>query len=98
MSSVDQLDNFLRRATTDTSLTTTHLSVCMALCAAWLKNGFKNPFNISRKRLMSEAKIKSKTTYHKVIGDLAARRYLQYNPSYHPANGSQIILLHQGDS
>lgn len=93
MNSVEQLSSFLQRVTTDTGLTTTHIGICMALCAAWVNNGFNNPFNVSRRQLMFAAKIKSKTTYHKVISELAHLNYLQYTPSYHPTKASQVLIL-----
>lgn len=93
MNNVEQLNSFLQRVTSDVKLTTTHIGVCTALAVAWIDSGFVNPFNISRSRLMSAARIKSKTTYHKVISDLTIFKYLKYNPSYHPAKGSQIQIL-----
>lgn len=93
MSNVERLNSFLQRATSDVKLTTTHIGVCTALAVAWIDSGFVNPFNISRSRLMRAAKIKSKTTYHKIMGDLSARSYLKYNPSYHPGKGSEVSIF-----
>lgn len=93
MQSVEGLCDFLNRVTSDTNLTSAHVSVCAALCSAWIRNGFNNPFNISRSRIMLAAKIKSKTTYHKVIGDLAQFGYLKYNPSYHPGKCSEVLIV-----
>lgn len=95
MSNVEQLYNFLQRVTSDLNLTTSHISVCTALCAVWAANGFINPFNISRRQLMNASKIKSKTTYHKIIGDLTALNYISYDPSYHPARGSEVSIFCQ---
>ena len=93
MNNVEQLGSFLNRITSDTNLTSTHISVCTALCSSWIANGFNNPFNISRNRVMSAARIKSKTTYHKIIGDLAGLKYLKYSPSYHPGKFSEVLIL-----
>lgn len=93
MNSVEQLNSFLARVTSDASLTTTHIGLCTALAVAWIDSGLINPFNVSRSRLMSASRIKSKATYHKVIADLIALSYLQYIPSYHPVNGSQVSIL-----
>jgi hypothetical protein len=41
---------------------------------------------------MSAAKISAKPTYHKVIKELQALGYFEYRPSYHPKEGSTIIL------
>lgn len=93
MSSVEQLNNFLARVTSDASLTTTHIGVCTALAVAWINSGLINSFNISRSQLMTASRIKSKATYHKIIGDLVEFKYLQYRPSYHPIKGSQVSIL-----
>jgi hypothetical protein len=42
---------------------------------------------------MKLAKIHSKATYHKVIHELVSHGYILYNPSYHPAIGSEVSLL-----
>jgi hypothetical protein len=93
MNNVERLNDFLLRVTSDDNLTTTHIGVCTALVVAWISNGLNNPFNVSRRKLMGTARIKSSTTYHKVIADLASRNYLKYEPSYHPAKGSQVHIL-----
>lgn len=93
MNNIERLNDFLLRITSDGNLTTTHIGVCTALVVAWIRNGFNNPFNVSRKKLMDAARIKSSTTYHKVIADLTSRSYLKYEPSYHPAKGSQVHIL-----
>jgi hypothetical protein len=95
MSNVERLNNFLQRVTSDVNLTTSHVSVCTALYAVWAANGFRNPFNTSRRQLMNAAKIKSKTTYHKIISDLTALNYISYDPSYHPARGSEVSIFCQ---
>lgn len=93
MNNVEQLNKFLQRVTSDANLTTTHVGVCTALAVAWINSGFVNPFNISRSKLMTAARIKSKTTYHKVISDLTFLNYFKYIPSYHPGKGSQVSIL-----
>jgi hypothetical protein len=96
MSNVEKLNGFLQRITSDGKLTTTHIGICTALLLAWIKNGLKNPINVSRKGLMAAARIKSTTTYHKVIADLASLNYVKYEPSYHPGKGSQVHILFEG--
>src|SRR5688572_6394453 len=93
MNKVEQLSNFLQRVTTDSNLTTTHISVCTALCAIWINSGFRNPVSVTRRRLMSAARIKSKTTYHKIIEDLSMLRYFKYSPSYNPIKGSEVYIF-----
>jgi len=93
MHRADLLSNFLIRISADSTLSTSHVSICTALCSAWIESGFKNPFNISRKNLMIAAKIKSTSTYHKILNDLAVLKYFEYTPSYHPLRGSQVYIL-----
>lgn len=92
MNSVDQLKKFLARVTTDEKLTTTHVGFCAALAVTWIEGGYVNSFNISRKRLMQAAKIRSTATYHKIISDLVSYKYITYTPSYHPAKGSAVNI------
>ena len=93
MDKIEQLTNFLNRATSDIKLTSTHICLCTALCRTWIDNRFKNPFNISREQLMRAAKIKSKTTYHKAMTELVVLSYLRYAPTYHPLKGSQVLII-----
>lgn len=93
MNNIEQLNSFLQRVTSDVNLSTTHIGICTALAVVWIDSGFVNPFNTSRSRLMRAARIKSKTTYHKVISDLTALNYVTYEPSYHPGKASRIYIL-----
>ena len=93
MNNTEQLGNFIDRITSDANLTTSHIGLCTALISIWIKSDLSNPFNVSRKRLMTAAKIKSITTYHKVISELATLNYVKYEPSYHPGKGSLIRII-----
>lgn len=93
MNSLDQLSVFLQRVTSDIHLRSVHIVLYAVLCQNWIINGCKNPFNISRSKIMQLTRIKSKTTYHKSMRDLEQGGYIQYSPSYHPLKGSTIVLL-----
>lgn len=93
MNKVEQVGDFLLRITSDMKLSASHISICTALCSAWIENGLKNPFKISRRKIMTAARIKSTSTYHKILKDLTALKYLIYNPSYHPTSGSKVFIL-----
>ena len=93
MGQLHQLSQFLRRITADVNLRTCHISLYTVLCQVWLENGCKNPFNISRRKIMSLSRINSLATYHQVIRDLINHRYIHYNPSYHPVKGSEVSLI-----
>lgn len=70
-----------------------HISLYTALVQAWISNRCENPFQVSRRRLMRLSHIRSKTNYHNCIRDLVRGRYLSYEPSYHPKNGTRVSLL-----
>jgi hypothetical protein len=89
---LEQLSYFINRAASDVRLKPTHTSLYLALCNFWVGSRFVNPFQISRKKLMMAAHIRSILTYHKVITDLVAFGYLHYQPSYHPWKGSAVTL------
>lgn len=93
MERVNQLVQLLTRATSDARLTSTHISMYCVLCLAWLINGGRPSFNISRSKIMLASKIKSKSTYHRILADLKQSGYINYNPSYHPEHGSRVSLL-----
>ncbi|MBX2956222.1 MAG: hypothetical protein KF846_08695 [Cyclobacteriaceae bacterium] len=84
MDSLDKLKTFLNRVAFDTNLGTSHVSVYLALCYLWLSGQSEECLFISRRKVMALAKIKSSSTYHRVINDLKDLGYIQYYPSYHP--------------
>lgn len=92
MDNFHQLGLFLHRVASDVRLKPTHVSLCVALCHAWSRSLFQNDFHVSRRQLMSNAHIRSYVTYHKVVRDLQAFGYLDYEPSYHPVKGSRVSL------
>ena len=90
---MNKLQDFIDAISGDKRLKPFHLSLCMAFCKAWIKSGFHESFQISRRELMQSSRILSTATYHKVVKDLQAFGYLKYKPSYHPIHGSTVSLL-----
>ncbi|SDP99694.1 hypothetical protein SAMN05428975_5121 [Mucilaginibacter sp. OK268] len=80
----------LRRMSKDQRLIATHISLFSALFIQWQRNGFANPFAVTRRELMAFSKIASIATYHKCIRELDEYGYIRYQPSYHPKLGSQV--------
>jgi hypothetical protein len=70
-----------------------HIATYMALLHLWQQNNKINPFSISRRKVMSLARIKSSATYHKYIQELIQLGYIRYEPSYHPVSGSSVVLI-----
>lgn len=92
MERLKEFSFFISRVASDIRLRATHIALSVALYHAWSSTGFQDPFNVSRRKLMFSAHIRSIATYHKVISDLQAFGYLQYWPSYHPVKGSLVSL------
>lgn len=82
----------VRRMGKDPRLLATHVSLFTAMFVCWQRNGFIQPFSVSRKELMAFSKIASVATYHKCIRELDDNGYISYQPSYHPKIGSLIYL------
>jgi carbamoylphosphate synthase large subunit len=82
----------VRRMGKDSCLLATHVSLFTAMFVCWQRNGFVQPFSVSRKELMAFSKIASVATYHKCIRELDKNGYIRYQPSYHPMAGSLIYL------
>lgn len=94
----EQFSFFISRVASDIRLRPTHIALSVALYHAWSSSGFQDAFNVSRRKLMDAAHIRSITTYHKVIRDLQVFGYLDYSPSYHPVKGSLMSLKVHGRS
>ncbi|MBA4145962.1 MAG: hypothetical protein C0523_09380 [Cytophaga sp.] len=93
MNKLKLLTDFINRVVTDKRLTTSHLSLSIALCHTWIDSGFNESYQISRRQIMHLSHIHSIATYHKVIKDLQKFAYLKYSPSYHPIKGSSVKLI-----
>ncbi|HZY82263.1 MAG TPA: hypothetical protein VFE50_22210 [Cyclobacteriaceae bacterium] len=90
MENQQQLSQFINCIVSDRRLKRRHLAMLIALCDMWIANSFHKSYHISRRRLMSSAKIRAQGTYQKVIRELQSLGYVEYKPSYHPKEGSTI--------
>lgn len=93
MDDLQRLNKLLRRVTADEDLMPFHLCLYICLCREWIANQCKNPFSVSRSRLMRMSRIRSRTTYHKIISELKTKHYISYKPSYHPVKASRVSLI-----
>lgn len=80
----------IKRMGSDKRLLATHVSLFTVLFIFWQREGFVSPFAITRKTVMTYAKIASIATYHKCIRELDEYGYILYKPSFHPAKGSLV--------
>ena len=92
MKRVKELTSFYSAIKDDHRISTTHISLYMALFQLYNLNSFQNPVSISRAGVMKVAKISGLATYHKCIKDLNDFGYIQYLPSYNPTICSQVHL------
>lgn len=93
MNYITHLTAFFERASVDTRLSATHISMYMSLFQFWNFNRFKNPISISRSEIMKISKISAIATYHKCIKELNAFGYIIYEPSFNPFKGSMVKML-----
>jgi hypothetical protein len=80
MNYIRHLNAFFSFIRSDKRLTSSHVSLYMALFHYWNFNRFNNPFSIYRDNIMQLSKL-SKNTYHKCIKELHEAKYIYYHPS-----------------
>ena len=90
---VNVLTAFFRLIEEDNCISTSHISVYVALFHLWMENDFQNPFFISRQVVMKAAKINGLATYHRCMKDLHRLQYIRYLPSYHPGKKTKVIII-----
>lgn len=93
MREVKELSRFYQAIRNDPRVGPSHISLYMALFQLYNLNGFTNPINISRKKVMPLAKISGFATFHRCIKDLSEFGYLEYRPSYNRSIDSQVSLI-----
>lgn len=88
-----QLRLFLEKVATEKKVIPSHMAVYLTLFQLWSDNDYKNPISINRLEIMKQSKIKSYATYHKCLKNLNDLQFIQYNPSFHPFKGSEVLLV-----
>jgi hypothetical protein len=81
MNYIRHLNAFFSFVRSDNRLTSSHVSLYVALFQYWNFNRFENPFPVYRENIMQISKIGSKNTYHKCIKELHQARYIIHYPS-----------------
>lgn len=89
---VRELSYFFEAIREDNRISTSHISLYMALFECWNQKDFQNPILITRRSIMAAAKISGLATYHRCIKDLNQYKYIIYCPSYNPAKLSQVYF------
>jgi hypothetical protein len=90
---ISHLNGVLQKFAKDDKICPAHRSLYLAFFEVWNQNHFPKKLMINSKRLMKLAKIRSRTTYHKLLQDLKILGYLQYHPSNNPQIGSLIEMF-----
>jgi hypothetical protein len=67
MGEVKELTRFFNAIRDDPRIGTSHISLYMAFFQMYNLNGFKNPVNFSRKKIMVLAKISGVATFHRCL-------------------------------
>lgn len=83
---------FIQKATRDNRLSTSDMSVYMALIACWQDQGCPDYFVITRREVMLLAKIAAISTYHRCIRQLMSFGYIIYQPTYDSYTGTKVSL------
>ncbi len=86
------LTGFYEAIEDDVRISTTHISLYMALLQQWNLNGGTNPVTIVRVSIMKTAKISARYTYNKCINNLQEFGYITYLPASNPFSNSTVYL------
>ena len=88
------VNNFLKRAASDSRLLPSHISLFMAIFYYSPDHAVTDSFQICRRNLMKFSRIKSIATYHKCMKELVEYGYINYKPSYHRFLASEVSINH----
>jgi len=95
MNYIRHINAFYNHVKKDDRLTSSHISLYLALFQYWNYNRFQNPFPIYRDNMMQLSRIGSKNTYHKCIKQLHEANYIFYHSpvsKFQPIKISMIRL------
>ena len=92
MKTNELLFDFYSRMADDARISSSHISLYLALLMKWEVMQEKKPFKIKRNEIMWLAKIASRQTYNKRMKELHIYRYIIYSPSADPNVGSCVSM------
>ena len=102
MNYIRHLNAFFSFVRSDNRLTSSHVSLYLALFQYWNFNRFRNPFPVYRQNMMELSKIGSKNTYHKCLKTFHETGYIKYHPSnskFQPVKISMLRLdIHEDEN
>jgi hypothetical protein len=74
----------------DKELRPYHISLFIGMLSLWQEQNYVSPFHVTRCKLMAASGIRSPATYHKCLKLLVYKKYIIYEPSFHPGKGSLV--------
>lgn len=92
MNYIKHLNAALHEFYKDSRLHTGHISLYLALFFYWNLHHFPDAFYANRIELMKMAKIGSRSTYHRLVKDLAEWEYIQYLPTQSPNQKTMVKM------
>lgn len=92
MDRLQLLCDFFDAIEKDGRIGSTHICIYTALLNHRAKHGFANPIHVFSHEVMKVAKIASRMTYYKCIGDLNAYGYIIYQHSFKKTKASTIYF------
>ena len=90
---ISHLNGVLRKFADDDKISSSHRSLYLAFFELWNQKRFSKTIILNSKKVMALAKIRSRTTYHKLLRDLTNWGYLKYHPSTSPKMGSLVEMF-----
>ena len=90
---ITHLNGVMRKFHKDPAIGGAHRNLYLAFFQMWNKKHFPEKLMVNSKLIMSIAKLRSRTTYLKLLQELKNLGYLEYYPSSNPQIGSVIELF-----
>lgn len=92
MNYIKHINKWLDLVSLDDRLSSSHISIYMALFHSWNKNRFPDKLFIYRNEIMQISKVGSTRTYYKCMHQLHEYGYIVYTPSKCPMKGSTVSI------
>ncbi|SFG03659.1 hypothetical protein SAMN04488033_12230 [Salegentibacter agarivorans] len=89
---ISHLNGVLRKFADDDKISSSHRSLYLAFFELWNQKRFPKTIILNSKQVMALAKIRSRTTDHKLLRELTNWGYLKYHPSSSPLMGSLMEM------
>jgi hypothetical protein len=90
---ITHLNGVMRKFHKDPGIGGAHRNLYLAFFQMWNKKHFPEKLMVNSKLIMSIAKLRSRTTYLKLLQELVKLGYIEYYPSNNPQIGSTIKLF-----